>query len=164
LRDDVPETVVAARPDDPGVASLDLICRQRDAAIHVTEEIFVRRRKGRRRTVGDARLVKHRSRLAQRRRAANEPEKGQRQRNTLPSDTADQHAVLPQDSHPTLPRPPPYIGPHGVIHARVSTYVWYCRSASSGRNGASQRYAARTWSAVGALPAIVVRRMSRTCV
>src|SRR4029079_7627166 len=39
-RQRVPQTIVAAGPDEPGVATLDLVGGQRNAAIHVVEVVF----------------------------------------------------------------------------------------------------------------------------
>ena len=55
----VPEPIVAAGPDEPHVAPFDLLLRERQAAIHVVEVVFVRGREARRGPFGAHRLVEH---------------------------------------------------------------------------------------------------------
>src|ERR1041385_5440887 len=43
----IPESVVAAGPDDPHVAAFDLIGAELHGAVHVAEEIFIGRRETR---------------------------------------------------------------------------------------------------------------------
>src|SRR5262249_37028973 len=75
----VPEQIVAARPDDPGIAPADLGGAQRDPAVHVVEVVLVRRGERRRRPAGALGLVLHRS-PARTFRAASGPEPRARRR------------------------------------------------------------------------------------
>ena len=56
--------IVAGGPDDPGVPSLDFLGRQRHAAVHVAEIVFVGGRKRRGVASDDERLVADTARLA----------------------------------------------------------------------------------------------------
>ena len=59
----VPEAIVAGGPDDPRVPSLDFLGRQRHAAVHVAEIVFVGGRKGRGVAADRERLVEDAARL-----------------------------------------------------------------------------------------------------
>ena len=58
-REHVPEPVVAAGPDNPHVAPLDLLPRQRQAAVHVAKVVFVRSREAGCGPPREHRLVAH---------------------------------------------------------------------------------------------------------
>src|SRR6185295_15111105 len=75
-RDRVPETVVAAGPDDPVVAPLHFVGREGDAAIHFMEVIFVSGRKALYLSFRLKRFVQHLRRLL----LGTTPEEQQRQR------------------------------------------------------------------------------------
>src|SRR5205085_9525168 len=62
-RQAIPEAVVAAGPDKPGVAALDFCQRQRNSTVHVVEIVHVGGGKGWRGSSGAPRLVEHLSRL-----------------------------------------------------------------------------------------------------
>jgi len=55
--------IVAAGPDDPGVAALDFGDVERNPAVHVAEVVFVGRLKRFRHSMGLHGLVEHRPRL-----------------------------------------------------------------------------------------------------
>ncbi len=55
----VPETVVAAGPQQPGVAALDLVGRKRNTAVHIVEIVFAGGREGSRVAPGGTRLVEN---------------------------------------------------------------------------------------------------------
>src|SRR5262245_40103234 len=59
----VPKTVVAGGPNDPVIASLNLVGCKFDAAIHVLEVVFICGRKGRCRPFRTQRLVFDRTRF-----------------------------------------------------------------------------------------------------
>ena len=121
----VPEPVVAAGPDQPHVAALDLVGGQRDAVVHRLEVVLVRPAGTTpRRRPGLLRLVRH----------ARRRDRGHAQGRAQPSDRCEEEAQDPRLL---------------ACHARPSKAAWTMVRPQSGVGGTDRRDGTIVQSTVG---------------